>query len=269
MTKEEIEICIESLEDDIKKSERRKGLYARKTFAYKFYSNQLECLLKESEALQKQLKEMENTQSTQDEIPTKSELLAAGAKGKYNENYRYIFSIEGDVVNEVIIDLASPSIYLDCLGAKDYQTLTLKPTKKNLNDVHVMFTGKPLDFTVKEKDYSWSAVYERIEEQGPIIKALDQIGLNTGIPEPLRKKLIALLKLHYIIEELYRDFEGAIGQRGWVYWSVSNNQLESDCSSQFFIGESIRTQCIEASRKLIETHPQLLKDALGIVETEK
>ena len=283
MTKEEIENEIEVAKEKLDYQERRKqGIvkwYNHKPICSveidKTYKHQLKIVDKfintltiKITKLKNQLKEMKNTEETQDQIPTKEELLAAGAKAYSMNEELFFFPIDGLIVDRIVLCLNIHTISIDKSDGSDIQALSnLHPSKENISNLYTMFTGKPLDFTVKEKDYSWEVVYERIEEQSPIIKSLDQIGFNTDIPDVLRKKFIALLKLHYIIEEMDEDFEHT--RAHFVYYDCEESKLKHSGYGLEYPSGAIVIQSVMAAEKLIETNPQLLKDALGIVETEK
>ena len=259
MTKEQIEVYIESLEDDIKKSERRRGLGTRNTFEYEFYSNQLECLLKESKSLQNQLKEMENTQSPQNEIPTKAELLAAGAK----EFGMSLAKEVGETTLHIAISIDGKQAYLQ---TKEHVTLKIfDATKSKINAAYQFFTGKPLDFTVKE-EFSWETCFD---ESACKFSAEDcaKHALQSGAPyfkhEWQAKKALAEAQLSWIvpkIEEAYPVKEEDYSCT--IYYDAEYRELDFfHCTEN---GYKVKSQFI--ARKLIVTHPQLLKDALGIVE---
>lgn len=155
--------------------------------------------------------------------------------------------------------------FLNEKNNQDGQLKRFPATKENINEAYRFFSDKDLDFTPKQKDYSWEAVLGRTQsEKYCIAKDIEKIETLIEAPESLKRKLIALLKLHYIIEELDRDFEGNKVHRGWVYWSLEKEKLKWDYSRVHFIGEAIRTASTESAKILIDNHAQLLKDALGV-----
>ena len=201
------------------------------------------------------------------DAPTKEELLAAGA-------YKLVgFRIFEFIDNNTSVKI-SYSTALTELSISNTKSCTVcwtkeNATKQDVQDAHKLLFGKELDFTLKEKTYSWDEVFGKMDnhQKNRIDSLLHNIRNSEIQNDPLEKKLTALVKLEYIIKAIEADCN-TIGGIDSVFHPV-------------YLGGSFRNLCIEAcaytnnvspvcskSEEAIETlikhHPDLIKDALGV-----
>ncbi len=200
------------------------------------------------------------------DAPTKEELLAAGFTQEddsvryyldLKENFRLYFSFSSPFCIELMV--REDLIFL----------LDERTSKQALFDFVKLSNGKELDFTPKEKTYSWDEVFGKMDnhQKNRIDSLLHNIRNSEIQNDPLEKKLTALVKLEYIIKAIEADCN-TIGGIDSVFHPV-------------YLGGSFRNLCIEAcaytnnvspvcskSEEAIETlikhHPDLIKDALGV-----
>ena len=200
------------------------------------------------------------------DAPTKEELLAAGFKLEDEFTALVSYPLQG----ESSIDMH----YLNHSGRKymlkdgDWKVLLPIPfTKQALFDFVKLSNGKELDFTVKEKTYSWVEVFSSLDSS--LKMSIHNVLLTIAssiLPEKLKKKLTALVKLEYIIKAIEADFEpNADGDSCPIYFFPSDNKIDYDYLTDSNLKSTISTNSGEAAKKLIKHHPDLIKDALGVL----
>ena len=196
------------------------------------------------------------------DAPTKEELLAAGFTQEddsvryyldLKENFRLYFSFSSPFCIELMV--REDLIFL----------LDERTSKQALFDFVKLSNGKELDFTPKEKTYSWDEVFGKMDnhQKNRIDSLLHNIRNSEIQNDPLEKKLTALVKLEYIIKAIEADCKsddgGFLYCVSWVHWGFS-----CDVCHKNNISGIIRLKSMLSAEKLIKHHPELIKDALGV-----
>ena len=200
------------------------------------------------------------------DAPTKEELLAAGFELAQEHKSIVKYSI-GNAYKIIVYFFEHPNGFRYLLkNPKELRMeLPIEFTKQALFDFVKLSNGKELDFTPKEKTYSWDEVFGKMDnhQKNRIDSLLHNIRNSEIQNDPLEKKLTALVKLEYIIKAIEADCKsddgGFLYCVSWVHWGFS-----CDVCHKNNISGIIRLKSMLSAEKLIKHHPELIKDALGV-----
>lgn len=200
------------------------------------------------------------------DAPTKEELLAAGFKKGLRPNISNLYLIglkchSEEMELHLAVDLQKGRF---CIIEDVHEVVLKKYTglsKANINKLYEAIIGCSLDFTPKEKTYSWDEVSTGLDlaVQMSIENSLFIIS-GSRFPSKLRNKLIALVKLEYIIKAIEADIMGFNGRLCGLFYQDKEIRISLDN----FNGSTIVINCYEAAETLIKHHADLIKDALGV-----
>ena len=203
------------------------------------------------------------------DAPTKEELLAAGFKKGLRPNISNLYLIglkchSEEMELHLAVDLQKGRF---CIIEDVHEVVLKKYTglsKANINKLYEAIIGCSLDFTPKEKTYSWDEVSTGLDlaVQMSIENSLFIIS-GSRFPSKLRNKLIALVKLEYIIKAIEADCN--IDESDYYYYV---SWLHGDLTYHFChkknVSSIVRIKSQEAVETLIKHHADLIKDALGV-----